>query len=135
MSRQPSRETIKRDLQKQVLERDKHSCRKCGSNRKLEIHHIDPVANGGATVLENLITLCKHCHSEWEHAVYVRIGGVLFENWLEIPTAPELILFFANEKYWNYILTGLDVRKGIMMVAKSMRELREYYGSNEEEAS
>lgn len=58
----------------QVLERDHHSCRKCGWNRMkihpgdprkfLELHHIRAHADKGANTLENLITLCNVCHDD-----------------------------------------------------------------------
>jgi len=58
----------------QVLDRDNHSCRKCGWNRNkmaqgdprklLELHHITAHARKGENSAENLITLCNVCHDE-----------------------------------------------------------------------
>jgi 5-methylcytosine-specific restriction endonuclease McrA len=43
--------------------RDRHQCRQCGSTKKLEAHHIVPLAEGGAAYdLENVVTLCAACH-------------------------------------------------------------------------
>ena len=48
--------------------RDGWVCRKCdskpGPDNRLEVHHIQPVADGGPDFLENLVTLCRRCHIE-----------------------------------------------------------------------
>jgi 5-methylcytosine-specific restriction endonuclease McrA len=44
--------------------RDGERCRQCGSIDKLEVHHIKPLAEGGAEFdLSNLMTLCQQCHA------------------------------------------------------------------------
>lgn len=47
-----------------VLERDHYKCMLCGSNKKLEMHHIDPVSTYPEKAYEelNCITLCEKCH-------------------------------------------------------------------------
>ena len=45
--------------------RDGERCRQCGSTDKLEVHHITPLADGGAEFdLSNLTTLCRECHAD-----------------------------------------------------------------------
>lgn len=44
-----------------VIERDSKQCQWCGSKDGLVVHHID--SNKHNDVMENLITLCKSCHS------------------------------------------------------------------------
>lgn len=39
-----------------------HRCTLCGAPW-LEIHHIDPLGNGGETTYDNLIVLCPNCHT------------------------------------------------------------------------
>jgi 5-methylcytosine-specific restriction endonuclease McrA len=46
-----------------VIRRDGGRCTECGSTKQLNAHHIIPVARGGLTVLWNLKTLCRLCHS------------------------------------------------------------------------
>nr|DAL13448.1 MAG TPA_asm: HNH endonuclease [Caudoviricetes sp.] len=46
----------------QALKRDHHQCVKCGSAERLEVDHIKNVASGGGHNLDNLQTLCHHCH-------------------------------------------------------------------------
>jgi 5-methylcytosine-specific restriction protein A len=45
--------------------RDGERCRRCGSVDSLEVHHVVPLAQGGAEfALSNLITLCRECHAQ-----------------------------------------------------------------------
>jgi 5-methylcytosine-specific restriction endonuclease McrA len=55
-----------------ALDRDNHTCQDCGATENLHVHHIKPVRTfddpNDAHDLENLITLCEHCHlSKWEN--------------------------------------------------------------------
>lgn len=46
-----------------------HVCQRCGEfqpNRKLDVHHIIPVASGGTNGDWNLMALCQTCHHEVE---------------------------------------------------------------------
>lgn len=49
-----------------VFKKNNYKCVLCGSNNKLNAHHIDPVWNNINTAykLDNLITVCKVCHSK-----------------------------------------------------------------------
>ncbi len=60
------RSNIPPRLRRLVLAGDGHRCQGPGCNRTqfLEIHHRLPVAQGGRTELENLVTLCTRCHRE-----------------------------------------------------------------------
>ncbi len=53
-------------IRREVLQRDGHRCQApgCGHMAFLEVHHRLPVAAGGRTVAENLVTLCARCHRE-----------------------------------------------------------------------
>ncbi|WP_217706039.1 HNH endonuclease [Verrucosispora sp. NA02020] len=56
---------VSRTLRFQILRRDKHTCQSCGRTApevKLEVDHVTPEALGGATVPENLRTLCADCN-------------------------------------------------------------------------
>lgn len=48
--------------------RSENVCRGCGATEDLTVHHIIPVKQGGDRSPENLVTLCRSCHSkiEWE---------------------------------------------------------------------
>lgn len=46
-----------------ILLRDNHNCIKCGSQKDLEVDHIQALINEGSMWDENnLQTLCKECH-------------------------------------------------------------------------
>ena len=57
-----SERVIPSDLRRAVLRRDGNACLICGARTNLELHHVVPVANGGATTANNLRTLCVRCH-------------------------------------------------------------------------
>lgn len=61
-----SREPIPAGLRFAVLRRDGFRCAYCGRGEpegvKLHIDHIVPVARGGRTELENLVTACATCN-------------------------------------------------------------------------
>jgi 5-methylcytosine-specific restriction endonuclease McrA len=49
---------------KRVLERDGWKCQKCGSLENLQVHHEIKRSQQGNDALNNLVTLCAHCHLE-----------------------------------------------------------------------
>ena len=52
----------------EILKRDDYKCTKCGETKKLHVHHLSYTrgCNAWEYPNEQLITLCKGCHSE-EH--------------------------------------------------------------------
>lgn len=61
-----SREPIPAGLRFAVLRRDGFRCAYCGRGEtdgvRLHIDHLVPVARGGATTLDNLVTACQECN-------------------------------------------------------------------------
>jgi hypothetical protein len=58
---------VQHELREMVLERDNHTCRKCGAvDKPLHCHHIEPVAINPieSADMDNCITLCVDCHKE-----------------------------------------------------------------------
>ena len=52
-------------LKNKKILREKHkACEFCGSDNRLEVHHIIPLALGGSNNLGNLIVVCKKCHNK-----------------------------------------------------------------------
>lgn len=58
---------------KAARDRDDDTCQICGkesNERHLDVHHIRPIKSfdslEDANTLDNLITLCRSCHFEWE---------------------------------------------------------------------
>jgi hypothetical protein len=53
------------DVRKTVFERDHYQCRKCGSAKNLEPHHISYRNLGFKDrEVDDLLTLCNKCHAE-----------------------------------------------------------------------
>jgi len=59
-------------IREDILERDNHTCQKCGATSKLEVHHIIPFRICQSHEYHLLITLCKRCHLE-EEKRFIRI--------------------------------------------------------------
>lgn len=56
------RSGVETRLRKKAFSRYGERCAKCGTRKRLEIHHIKPVVRGGTDDIENLIPLCRKCH-------------------------------------------------------------------------
>ena len=48
---------------KERLELDGYKCQMCGTTEKLEVHHIKYDTLGNEN-MDDLITLCEHCHTK-----------------------------------------------------------------------
>jgi hypothetical protein len=56
-----------KETRKKALERDGYECQVCGSTEQLEVHHIQPVSDGGAKFdVDNTVTLCMPHHQRCE---------------------------------------------------------------------
>jgi hypothetical protein len=84
-----------------ILKRDNYQCRICGASPddslhvRIEVHHIRPWSEGGISLPDNLITLCKECHEGAKlidrELLYQKIG-------LRFPNIPHEI--FEFNKAW-----------------------------------
>jgi Zn ribbon nucleic-acid-binding protein len=50
-----------REIRKEVLDRDKHTCQKCNSEKATDVHHLS-YKNLGNEPLDDLISYCRDCH-------------------------------------------------------------------------
>jgi HNH endonuclease/Holliday junction resolvase RuvA-like protein len=59
-----ARQSVPPALRRTVLDRDRHRCRVtgCKNTHFVDVHHLQPRAEGGKNTLENLITLCTAHH-------------------------------------------------------------------------
>jgi 5-methylcytosine-specific restriction endonuclease McrA len=54
-------------LVRETVRRRDGACRACGGREKLGVHHVTPLAQGGAPLdPANLVTLCRLCHEREE---------------------------------------------------------------------
>lgn len=57
-----------KDVRIAVFQRDGRRCVKCGTARKLEIHHKVPISKGGSWYdWNNLEARCRDCHIDEHH--------------------------------------------------------------------
>lgn len=52
------------DARAEAFERDEYRCATCGTTETLDVHHIVPQREGGTDNLDNLVVLCRKCHSK-----------------------------------------------------------------------
>lgn len=60
------REPIGKKLRFEIFKRDEFACQYCGAHPPavvLEIDHITPVADGGRSLIDNLVTACRPCNA------------------------------------------------------------------------
>jgi len=55
-------------LRRGVLWRDGWRCQSCGAMSNLEVHHKEFCSLSGEDIEQNLITLCRACHSRVHEA-------------------------------------------------------------------
>jgi group II intron reverse transcriptase/maturase len=54
------------EIRYQILERDGYRCQRCNSRSNLDVHHRTARKDGGHDAPDNLVTLCRQCHTETE---------------------------------------------------------------------
>lgn len=89
-------------LRRNVLERDRYRCVYCrttqdNSGQQLQIDHILPVADGGATSFENLCACCISCNSH----KWARRRGVDLLSGELVPLYHPLQQIWAEHFAWN----------------------------------
>lgn len=58
------------DFKDFILERDGFCCRYCGNkNPPFHLDHVYPVAKGGETSVDNIVTACQRCNAEKQATV------------------------------------------------------------------
>ena len=67
MARFSTRGRVWNALRRKVIRLAGWKCSRCGKAGRLEVHHIVPIAKGGARfALKNLEVICRRCHFD-EH--------------------------------------------------------------------
>lgn len=51
-----------------VWERDRHRCILCGSPQAMPNAHFVARSQGGLGIEENIITLCRQCHNDYDNS-------------------------------------------------------------------
>lgn len=64
-----------------ILERDRYTCRYCGSTTPpFHLDHVYPVAKGGETTPNNLVTACRKCNAEKHTSIVFPMPIGYFDN-------------------------------------------------------
>lgn len=66
MKRNSSSEEL---LRKKILKQRGKRCEICGFEGYVEMHHINPMNNGGINSPENVLILCEKCHANMHGAI------------------------------------------------------------------
>ena len=56
-----------RAKRKEILKRDKRTCKACGAKKQLQVHHTKYTGKPWEAPNEDLITLCQDCHSKADY--------------------------------------------------------------------
>ena len=94
------------DWAKLILQRDNKKCMNCGSESKLEAHHIWPQSAFIQLryTLKNGITLCRDCHNIAYHAPEITPG-----QFLELTNeTKEINANIEADNFWDYYTAGLE---------------------------
>lgn len=86
----------------EAKERDGHTCQKCGRGKRtasLQAHHIHPSWAGGEDSLENLVTLCSHCHRFAPEREEKDVARRKTEAYLSTSLRPEFDIFLYGAVY------------------------------------
>ncbi|TSA00874.1 MAG: HNH endonuclease [Nitrospiraceae bacterium] len=102
-----------------LLEESGLQCAYCGHRNGLKLthHHLDPKREGGAASYENLITLCRTCHTKAEKSIITakelrRMKRLMVHRYLTIPAVNALkIAATTGEDYvviFPFLVKHLD---------------------------
>ena len=86
-------------LREKIKKKFNYKCQVCGGIGE-HIHHIKPIIEGGKTVNNNLILLCKDCH-----AVIHNRSGPNIKKWKKIIDKYEVTEDEYNKKWIKYEIT------------------------------
>lgn len=85
-SKSNQNEKVSPGARTKIIRRDGGCCLRCGTSEDLEVHHIQPISQGGTNDDANLATLCVSCHHS-AHGGSKTSGEIVYQkeeftNWL-----------------------------------------------------
>lgn len=66
-----------------VYERDEHRCIVCGSNQGQPNAHYIARSHGGLGIEQNIITMCRQCHDNYDHTIQREEIGNIIQAYLK----------------------------------------------------
>ena len=105
---------------KYLFEKYNYKCAICGSSKKKEIHHIDPVWNNKerACDIDNLMVLCRDCHAR----VHGRNLEIHLKYWVD--TKKNLSNFFNDKKQFQAEHIGKIFNKKTTKLARQYERIK-----------
>ena len=93
---------ISNQLRKAVYRRDHYRCVLCDSSDGIQIHHVIPRGEGGASTMQNLVTLCWRDHAFIHEGKRWSIG----DDWTSLDAAQMCLEYLADmytddRHFWN----------------------------------
>ena len=104
---------------KQAKSRD-GCCLKCGKTSDLQGHHVKALCDNGSDSIDNIATLCGHCHIDWEY-VSRFVDGIVFTEWLDIPQATILVQLWRTAP--EQVSFG-EIKRSLLSLVYSTRLIR-----------
>lgn len=112
---------------RQYFKKNKKCCIRCGYPDQVQLHHIIPVSDDGATVQENLVALCQPCHKEY-HKYFD--GSVPLEHFLKYPPVRDLLalwdVFSSDEVQKLNVGETMEVYNQFLNLLKTWRNDYEF---------
>ena len=108
----------------EILKRDDYKCAKCGETKKLHVHHLSYTrgCNAWEYPNEQLITLCKGCHSEEHPESTKRVSSENFYFTFLEALAPSLKLSYGELRLMNALNFKAIYNTGIFVLSIKQRE-------------
>ena len=63
-----------KDLKRELITKRGEKCEICGSVEHIELHHINPISEGGANSRSNSMLVCSKCHQKLHNNPYFSIS-------------------------------------------------------------
>jgi hypothetical protein len=121
-----------KEIREKVYKRDNYKCKLCGSKENICVHH-STYDNLGNEILDDLITICKHCHNAF-HKINPNISyknyvlkNILIKEHLE---KEEYIMFIKNHKDIFENITNDVLMNHYIYYEDLMQILKENINSN-----
>lgn len=73
---------ITKKVKDEVWKRDKHHCILCGSYQAMPNAHYIARSQGGLGIPQNIVTLCRNCHFEYDNGQYRKAYKSLIRDYL-----------------------------------------------------
>ncbi len=101
----------------EVLQRDNFKCRLCGDEEtELQVNHLKYTGEPYEAPLEDLETLCCHCHYLKSFNVFAGVDGEIIKGFKKDNS---LVVMYANKSVGLHYIDGKKVTQHIVLYKNS----------------